>query len=113
MEFALDELGECAIGLAAVATQVAEVQVVVLVAEQCKRVVDRYRAQRRIDLVALDLVVLELVQDPTALVGLLRIPLVELEVVLHRLARDAVEVLVERRPITRFQLIPRHCPSFL
>jgi hypothetical protein len=87
---------------------VTEVQVVVLVAEQRERVVDRDRAQVGVDLVALDLRVVEVVEALAALVRLLDVALVELVVVLHRLARDPVQVAVERRELTRLDLIPRH-----
>jgi hypothetical protein len=90
---------------------VAEVEIVVLVAEQRERVVDGDSAQRRVDLVALDLAVVELVEDAPALVGLLGVALVELVVVLHRLAGDPVQILVERGERAGLELIPRHASS--
>jgi hypothetical protein len=90
----------------------AEVQVVVLVAEQREGVVDGDGAQRRVDLVALDLRVVELVEGLAALVDLLAVALVELVVVLHRLAGDPVQLLVERGEGAWLYLIPGHRAPF-
>jgi hypothetical protein len=73
VELALGELGEAAGRLAAVAAEVPEVEVVVLEAEQRERVVDRHGPQLRVDLVALDLRVVELVEQLPALIGLLHV----------------------------------------
>src|SRR3954451_396984 len=112
VELALDQLGEAPFGLAAVTAEVAEVQVVVLVAEQRERVVHGDGAQVGVDLVALDLRVVELVQALAALVRLLDVALVELVVVLHRLPRDAVEVAVERGELAGLDLVPGHAAPF-
>jgi hypothetical protein len=101
--------------LAAFAAEVTEVEVVVLVPEQRERVVDRHSPQLGIDLVALDLRIVELVEDPATLVRLLRVTLVELVVVLHRLLGDPVQLHLEGWELTRLQLIPWHeaSPPFL
>src|SRR5436190_1333558 len=104
----VDQLGEAAARVAALAAQVAEVQVVVLEPEQRERVVDRGGAQLGVDLVALDLPVVEVLEDSAALVGFLRVALVELEVILHRLLGDPIELLVEGWPSLRLELIPGH-----
>jgi hypothetical protein len=95
LELLVEQLGEPALGLAAVAAEVPEVQVMVLVAQQRERVVDRHRAQRRVDLVALDLGVVELVEHLAALIDFLDVALVELVVVGHRLLGDAVQLRVK------------------
>ena len=87
-------------------------EVVVLEAEQRERVVDRDRAQLRVDLVALDVGVVELVEDLAALVRLLAVALVELVMVLHRLLRDAVQLLVEGLELPRLEFVPGHLGSF-
>src|SRR5215216_2583155 len=112
VELAVGELGEAAGRLAPVTAEVAEVEVVVLVAEQRERVVDRHGAQRRVDLVALDLVVIELIEDSAALVRLLGVALVQLVVVVHRLAGDPVEIALEGGEPARLELIPRHVAPF-
>jgi hypothetical protein len=92
----VDELGEAALRIAALATEVAEVQVVVLEAQQRERVVvGRQGAELGVDLVALGLGVVELLELAAKLVRLLHVALVQLVVVLHRLLGDPVEILVK------------------
>src|SRR4051794_14629419 len=86
----------------------AEIQVVVLVAQERERVVDRDGAQRGIDLVALDLGVVEVVEDAPALVRLLGVSRVERLVFVHGLAGDPVQVAVEGREAPRLELVPGH-----
>src|SRR5215210_4012241 len=89
-EVALDELGKCAVRVAAVAAEVLEVDLVVLDPADREREVDLERAEVRIDLVRRGEVdVGELAED---LVPLRDVPLVELVVRLHGFARDAVEL---------------------
>jgi hypothetical protein len=74
VELFLEQLGEAPVRLAAVAAEVPEVQVMVLEPEQRERVIDRDCAQLRVNLVPLDLGVVELAQQPPALVRLRRVP---------------------------------------
>src|SRR5205823_4344389 len=109
----LHELREATVRLAAAAPEVTEVEVVVLEAEQRKRVVDGDRTQLRVDLVAFDLGIIELVQHLAALVRLFYISLIQLVVVLHRLLRDAVQLFVECGKVADLYLVPGHDGSFL
>ena len=76
MELGVDVLREAALGRAAVPAEVAEVELVVLEAQEREGVLDRDLAQRGVDLVPLRLGVVELVEQPPALVGLLGVALV-------------------------------------
>src|SRR5215211_733229 len=89
-EISLDELTEDAVGIAAVAAQVLEVDLVVLDPADGERELDLERAHLGVDLVGgREVDAVELLQD---LVPFRHVALVELVVGLDGLARDAVEL---------------------
>src|SRR5438445_292707 len=65
-----------------------------------------------VDVVPIGLRVVDLVEELSALVGLLDVALVELVVVLHGLLGDAIEVLLERLELPGLDLVPGHRRSF-